>query len=229
MSKKGIFISFEGIDSSGKKTQANMLSSALKKMNYDVLDLSFPAYESTFGKIVGSYLRGEFGKNDHTPEIPTLLFALDRYQFKQKIKDAIKDGKIIVCNRYTQSAMAFEGSMSKDKYEIINWIGQVESRLPQPNLIFLLDMPVEATIELILKRGKKDYLGDKTKDILEEDIEFQKKVRETYLEMASNPKWRVISCAVKNKFWKIKSIQEIHKEILSKTLDFLNSKNMNDL
>ncbi|MEM5877894.1 MAG: thymidylate kinase, partial [Candidatus Aenigmatarchaeota archaeon] len=60
MLKKGVFINFEGIDSSGKKTQANMLSSALKKMNYDVVEMSFPAYESKFGKLVGSYLRGEF-------------------------------------------------------------------------------------------------------------------------------------------------------------------------
>ncbi|MBU5689592.1 MAG: dTMP kinase [Candidatus Aenigmatarchaeota archaeon] len=223
--KKGIFINFEGIDSSGKKTQANMLCHALRKMGYDVVELNFPAYESTFGKIVGAYLRGEFGKNENIPEIPSLLFAIDRYQFKHEIADALKNGKIIVCNRYTQSAMAFEGSMNQDKKEIIEWISKVESRLPQPDLIFLLDMPVEATIELIKKREKKEYLKDKNKDILEEDIEFQKKVRKTYLELAKDKKWKVINCAVRNERWIVKSIQDIHDEILNETIRFLNSNN----
>ncbi len=160
------------------------------------------------------------------PEIASLLFAIDRYQFKELIDKNLKDGNIVVSNRFTQSAMAFESTIhhtGKDKLDFIEWIGRVEARLPQPELIFFLDMPVEASRQLIENRGDKKYLKGKKKDILEENLSFQEKVRQTYLEMArKDKKWIVIECAKKiDGKWKIKTPKEIHDEVLSSVEKFL--------
>jgi len=218
-----MFISFEGIDSSGKKTQAEMLAKALKQMGYEVVELSFPAYNTTFGKIVAAYLRGEYGPKDSSPEITALLFAIDRYQFKKAIEDSLKQRKIIICNRFTQSAMAFEGTMHEDKIGMMKWIEKVESRLPQPNLIIFVDMPIEASKKLMENREKKGYLKGKSKDILEEDLNFQNAVRKTYLEMAKRDKrWVVINCANRvGGDWEIRKPEEIHEDVLKFVRNFM--------
>ncbi len=217
--KKGLFISFEGVDSSGKKTQAEMLVAALRKKDLEVEFLSFPAYDTPFGKIVGSFLRGEFYSLKNTiPEIASLLYAIDRYQFRNSIKQKLKEGKIIISNRFTQSAMAFEGTLleGKEKNEFIKWVERVESRLPQPDLIFFVDMPIEASRKLIERREEKKYLQGKRKDILEENLDFQNAVRKTYLEMARRDKrWKIIKCVDRkeNKL-QLRTPEEIHKDVL---------------
>lgn len=223
----GRFISFEGIDSSGKKTQVKLIVKALKQKGYKVVELSFPAYHTPFGKIVASFLRGEFFSLKKTiPEIASLLYAADRYQFKDFIRKSLNEGKIIISNRFTQSAMAFEATIhhtGKEKFEFIEWIRQVEARLPQPELIFFLDMPVEASRKLIEKREDKKYLQGKKKDIFEENLNFQRKVRQTYLEMAKRDKrWIVINCAKKiNGKWQIRTPKEIHADVLVNVERFL--------
>ena len=82
----GRFIVLEGIDSAGKKTQTQLLEKFLSGKGYKVKSLHFPQYDTDFGKLVGNYLRGEYGKLDELPpEIPCLLYALDRYQFKDQL------------------------------------------------------------------------------------------------------------------------------------------------
>jgi dTMP kinase len=216
---KGLFISFEGIDSSGKKTQASLLAQYLKKRGFHVVELSFPAYHTVFGSHVASFLRGEYGKKEEIPtEVAALLFAIDRYQFKDDIIKWLNEGKIIICNRYTQSAMAFEGTLNRDKEEFIQWIEKVESRLPQPDVIFLLDMPTRISRNLLENREGKDYLKGKDKDLFEEDLKFQEAVRQTYLDLSKRRKWVVIEC-FKNE--EIKSIEEVHEEIVRKIENIL--------
>jgi len=216
---KGLFISFEGIDSSGKKTQASLLAQYLKKGGFDVVEISFPAYHTVFGSHVAAFLRGEYGKKEEMPtEVAALLFAIDRYQFKDDVIKWLNEGKIIVCNRYTQSAMAFEGTLNRDKAEFIQWIEKVESRLPQPDVIFLLDMPTRISRSLLEKREGRDYLKGKDKDLFEEDLKFQEAVRQTYLDLSKRRKWVVIEC-FKNE--EIKSIEEVHEEIVRKIENIL--------
>lgn len=216
--KQGFFINFEGIDSSGKKTQSKLLADYLRKIGLNVVEISFPAYDTIFGKHVASFLRGEYGDKDKMPEIAALLFAIDRFQFKDFIEKNLNEGNIIVCNRYTQSAMAFEGSLCRDKNKFIEWVRQVESRLPQPDTIILLDIPVELSNVFMERREKKDYLQNETKDILEKDYNFQKKVRKTYIEMAKKENWLLIKCFKGNQ---PKKIEEIHNEIIKKITNIL--------
>jgi dTMP kinase len=216
---KGLFISFEGIDSSGKKTQASLLAEYLKKRGFDVVEIGFPAYHTVFGSHVAAFLRGEYGKKEELPaEVAALLFAVDRYQFKENIRNWLREGKIIVCNRYTQSAMAFEGTLNKDKEEFIKWVGAVESRLPQPDIIFLLDMPTSVSRKLLEKREGKDYLKGKDKDVFEEDLKFQEAVRQTYLELSKGRKWVVIECFNGEE---AKTIEEVHGEVVKKVENIL--------
>ena len=120
--------------------------------------------------------------------------------------------KILIANRYTQSNMAFQGAKfeGEEMVEFANWIKQMESRLPQPDLVIFLDMPVEQTEMMIGGREDKEYIKGKKKDIHEEDIEFQKKVRRTYLELARLENWKVIRCT---KDGIVRHPNDIHHEI----------------
>ncbi len=216
--KKGLFISFEGIDSSGKKTQALLLKKILEKKKYKVKLYHFPAYNTTFGKLVAKHLRGEFWKTKKIiPEIAGLFFSIDRYQFKDELNKRLGRGEIILTDRFTQSAMAYHGAMfeGKERLKYAEWLEAAELRLPQPDIIFVLDMPVEAAQVLIEKRKGKGYLKGMSKDIYEQRVNFQMKVRETYLELAKKKKnWFVIKCAKKvGKKWKIRKPEEINKDV----------------
>lgn len=224
--ERGLFISFEGVDSSGKKTQALLLKKGLERKNYEVRLYHFPAYNTTFGKHVAAHLRGEYWKGKKIiPEIAGLLFAIDRYQFKDEIGRRLKKGEIVLTDRFTQSAMVYHGAMFDGKERLVyaKWLEAAESRLPQPDIIIVLDMPVEAAQMLIQKRKGKGYLKGRSKDIYEKKIIFQKKVRETYLELAEmRNNWFVIKCAKKNgNKWKIRYPEEINKDVWNVVRKFL--------
>ncbi len=219
--KKGIFIDIEGVDSSGKHTQAELLKNTLEKRNFKTSLYSFPAYETTFGKLVAAHLRGEFWKlKEVMPEIACMLYAMDRYQFRDEIKQKLSNGEIVITDRFTPSAMAYHGAMVKDSIQLVDWVKQVESRMTQPDIVIFLDVPVEATKELIEKRKGKDYLKNMSKDIYEHKMEFQKKARNMYLEIAKREKnWRVIKC-VDSKL-KIRDSKDIHNDIMKELGNFL--------
>ncbi|MCK4883781.1 MAG: dTMP kinase [Candidatus Diapherotrites archaeon] len=216
---RGTMIVFEGLDSSGKKTQTDLLEKKLKEKNHEVEMIDFPQYDSPFGQLVGKYLRGEFGSlGELPPEISALLYTADRYQFKDKIESFLKDNKVLIVNRYIQSNMAFQSAFmkSEEKTEkFIDWVKTVESRLPQADVVVFLDMPVEAVEFLMETRENRDYRKDMKKDIHEEDSTYQKKVRDSYLNVARREKnWVVVECAKKTtNGWKIRTPQEIHDDV----------------
>lgn len=220
-----MFIVIEGTDSSGKATQTKLLIEKLEKIGKKVKKLDFPAYNTAFGEMVARYLRGEFGTIDELEvEVPALLYAIDRYQFKNEMFADLKKGNILIANRYLQSNIGFQGAKfeSNEKKEFINWIKKVEGRLPQANLIIFLDMPTEAALSLLENREDKDYLKGKKKDIHEENKTYQEKVRETYLEEGAKENWLIIKCADRvNGNWKIKTKEDIHSEIWEKVKNLI--------
>jgi len=103
-SDRGKFIVFEGGDGSGKQTQAKLLVKYLQREEKDVELLTFPQYDTPFGSLVAKYLRGEYGSLESVPpEIPSLLYALDRFQVKDELTTGLASGKWFVADRYTQS------------------------------------------------------------------------------------------------------------------------------
>ena len=219
--KRGVFIDIEGIDSSGKHTQAEILKNVLEKMGKKISLYAFPAYYTTFGKLVAAHLRGEFWKlREVIPEIACMLYAMDRYQFKEEIKKKLENGEVVITDRFTPSAMAYHGVMVKDSMKLVKWVKETESRMIQPDVVIFLDVTVEATQKLIEKRKGKDYLKNMPKDIYENKIEFQKKVRQMYLDIAEREKnWKIINCVDENS--KIRNAEDIHNEIMKKIKQFL--------
>lgn len=210
---KGKLIVFEGLDGCGKLTQHSILKKRLEDKGHDVVTFDFPQYDSFFGELVAKYLRGEFGKKEElTPEIPVILFALDRYNVKHKIKESLEEGKIVLMNRYKTSNLGFHGAKFKDKerWEFINWLDQLEARMPDPDLVIFLDVPRGFAKELV-KKGSRDlrnYLDGK-EDIHEADDPYQLEVEELYRELTKKRKeWEMINCIKGNKLMSIEEVSE---------------------
>jgi dTMP kinase len=202
----------EGLDSSGKATQARLLEKRLKEKGIKTRIYSFPRYNSLFGKLIGRYLKGEFGKKENIPqEFVSILYSLDRYEIKNEIESLLKKGFVVLMDRYYTSNFAFQGAKfkGKKKKEFMKWIKKLESRMPSPNAVFFLDVPVEVSQNLMKTRKQKNYMKTK-KDIHEKDIMYQKRVRKTFIELCKQEKnWMLIKCMHKGKLKNIKEINDL--------------------
>src|ERR1700758_5893037 len=106
MTPRGKLIALEGIDGSGKGTQLDLLVSDLAARGRTTLRISFPRYESSFGKLVARYLNGEFGSLETVaPHLSALLYAGDRLEAKAEIESALSRGKIVLADRYIGSTL----------------------------------------------------------------------------------------------------------------------------
>ncbi len=165
-------IAFEGLDQSGKQTQAARLLAALRESGRETQFLSFPAYETLIGANIGRALRGE---HDHPPDVMQLLYIANRYEFRPAIQQWLAAGAVVVCDRYVASSVAYGAAQGLDE----QWLVQVQSRLPQPSLTLLLDIPPEAS----LRRKQRD------RDRFEQDVQLLERVRRSYLGQATDPRW----------------------------------------
>jgi len=163
MVKKGIFIVIEGLDGSGKTTQADILSKKLSE-NHKVLCTAEPSQ----GKI-GSFIRnGCLYEEKRLPkEAEALLFAADRIEHMQnEIAPALAEDKIVICDRYIYSSLAYQGSAGLS----LDWIKTINARALQPDFSVFIDVPPEQVLERLQR--KKSVM---------ETLETQQKVREVYL------------------------------------------------
>lgn len=226
---KGIIISIEGTDGAGKHTQQQLLMESLISKGYKVTNQAFPNYESDSSKPVKMYLSGEFGNNANSLDAyqASVLFAVDRLcTYKKSLESHYNDGEILLFDRYVQSNFIHQCSKIDDpekKLEFIKWEENLEYdtlSLPRPDLTFFIEMPIEKSLELAKARG--DYKAGTTKDIHEEDSAYMKKSYDNGLTLAKELGWTLIHCVDENN--NLKSIDEIHQEILQKTKEYLNSR-----
>jgi dTMP kinase len=213
---RGRLIVFEGADSTGKRTQAKMMLQYLNDSGTRTDYIEFPQYDSPFGALVGNYLRGEFGELEQIPpEIPAILFALDRYQFKAELEKLLSSGTYLIANRYSESNLGYQAAKltGTEKEQFITWIDELEGRMPRADLVFYLHLPIEVAQKLLAGRSDKNYLKGRKRDIHEQNVQYQKLVSETYLEIATQRKetWTVIDCAEDDG---IKNKDRIHQEII---------------
>jgi dTMP kinase len=212
---RGKFILFEGGDSCGKKTQATLLAAKLKKEGKKVEMIHFPSYKATpLGIFVAKYLKGDFGsKESITPEIGSLFYSLDRYQFQKELEEKLKVGINIIADRYTASNIFQAAKLEGDeRFRIWEWIKAVDSRIPQSDVTIVLNVPAKISKELTIEKEQKNDLMKKGEiDIHEADLEYQEKVRKTYLEIAEREGWLVVNCC--DKSGKFIAPEEIHKDI----------------
>jgi dTMP kinase len=163
MGKEGVFIVIEGLDGSGKTTQATLLANKFEK-DYKVLLTAEPSC----GKI-GSFVReGCLYEDKRLPtEAEALIFAADRIEHMYKeIKPALDEGKIVICDRYIYSSLAYQGSAGLS----LEWIKTINARALQPDFSIFIDVPSELAFKRLQR--KKSVM---------ETLVTQQKVREVYL------------------------------------------------
>ncbi len=177
----GKFIVFEGIDGSGKTTQAKLLHNYLLKSKVPCAYISFPRYEkSMWGAIVRRYLNGEFGKLDGY--LASLMYAGDRFSASGEIRNWLENGKIVVCDRYVASSIGHQAakfSKLANRNKFIKWLEDleyVENDIPREDLVIFLNLSVEFAQKLMKDR--------KSLDIHESDLEHLKNASLVYCKIA---------------------------------------------
>ena len=196
----------EGVDGAGKSTQIRLLKDFFSEKGYNCEYLHFPRTETPyFGELIARFLRGEFGSlNDVDPYLVAMLYAGDRKDASTVIRNWLMEGKVVLLDRYTYSNIAYQCAKlpevsSQDK--LMNWIFSLEFNhfaIPQPDLNIFLDVPFAFTEKNLAKTrtgNDRDYLNG-TRDIHEESIVFQKKVRDIYLRVSqSDERLAVVNCS----------------------------------
>lgn len=222
MATRGKLFVFEGTDSSGKATQAQLLVERLQRRGHVVELVGFPRYHAFFGGLIGKYLAGEFGpKETLSPEFVALLYTLDRYHFKNEIESKLEMGITLVFDRYRASNLAHQAarySNRNDQEAFIKWLKTTEGRLPTETALVFLNMPEEAAQKLMAGIDRqKDYRKGQTKDQHESDVEYLHRTREVYKRLARKDKWVWIDAAFKEgKDWVVRSKEEVSLEIWKK-------------
>ena len=206
----GKLIVIEGIDGSGKGTQLKMLLKYLNEKNINHTSFDFPQYGKTFfGDFAHRFLNGEFGHFSRiNPYLASFPYAADRWQVKDKIWQAINDGKLVICNRYTPSSIYQAVKVrSPQRKNFLNWVDTLEYEvfgIPRPSLVIFLYVPLELAQTLIAKKKKDQY---------EKNTKYLKKVENMYLDiLKTNKSWIKIDCVENNK---ILTPEIIHKRILN--------------
>jgi dTMP kinase len=169
---RGLLIAFEGLDQSGKQTQAELLRDRLRAAGRKVRLMSFPDYDTAIGTEIGRALRGE---RDYTADVMQLLYIANRYEHKREILQELEAGTILVCDRYLASSAAYGAAQGLDA----GWLLAIQKYLPQPDITFLLDIPPEASA-----RRKTRH-----RDRYERDLALLGRVGESYQRLAASSGW----------------------------------------
>lgn len=185
-----MLIVIDGADGAGKQTQSALLAERFKKEGWKVEQIQFPQYNVKSSGLVEEYLSGKYGTADEVgPYRASIFFACDRYDGSFKIKKWLKDGKIVISDRYVTANMGHQGAKINDQTErkkYFDWLYNLEYNifeLPKPDLNIILHVPAQIAFHLIQER-QRDVCDKKTKDIHEEDYNHIKKAVNTYLQMA---------------------------------------------
>jgi dTMP kinase len=171
----GLLIAFEGLDQSGKQTQAERLRDALTSRGRLVRLLSFPAYETPLGTEIERALRGT---RDYSAEVMQLLYIANRYEHKRQIEEDTARGTVLICDRYLASSVAYGEAQALDGA----WLTEIQKHLPQPDLTFLLDIAPDVSA----RRKTQD------RDRYERDLALLGRVRDSYLRQAMRHGWVVL-------------------------------------
>src|SRR3990172_749555 len=164
---QGKLIVITGIDGSGKTVQTKLIYARLLREKYAVVTTDFPQYGKTFfAEMVIKYLKGEYGSADSvSPYLAALLYAGDRWEAKEQINNWLREGRIIISNRYVCDNMAHQGGKihaPEEKDKFIQWLDKLEHHIfgiPRPDLNILLHVPVEIAYKLIEKKAPRTYLA----------------------------------------------------------------------
>jgi dTMP kinase len=171
----GHIIAFEGLDQSGKQTQAELLRDWLKRDGHKSRLVSFPDYGTSIGEEIARALSGE---RDYDPDVMQLLYVANRYERRPDLQRWIDGGLILVSDRYTASSIAYGEAQGLDPI----WLSEIQKFLPPASLTIMLDISPETAVQ----RKAVD------RDRYERDLAMQMRVRESYHHQAAAGRWAVI-------------------------------------
>jgi dTMP kinase len=168
----GHLIAFEGLDQSGKQTQAELLRDRLKQDGYKSRLVSFPDYATSIGEEIARALQGE---REYGPDVMQLLYIANRYERKADLQRWLDGGLILVCDRYTASSIAYGEAQGLDA----PWLLEMQKFLPPASVTILLDIAPETAAQ----RKSVD------RDRYERDLAMLARVRESYHRQAAANEW----------------------------------------
>lgn len=196
--KRGLFITFEGADGCGKTTQLMLLAKGLKAKGYDVIVTREPGAKGLGEKIREILLNYD---GEVSSKCETFLFLADRAQHMDVIvRPAVEKGKIVLCDRHTDSTVAYQGYGRGIDIERINMLNSIATNGDKPDLTFVFDIDADTSMQRV--GSEKDRMESA-------GVEFFNRVRHGYLEIAHNEPQRVKVIDAS------KSIEEIHKDVVN--------------
>ena len=171
-----MLIAFEGLDQSGKETQARHLRTRIEAEGRKVYAVSFPDYQTPIGHEIKLALAGE---RDYGPEVMQLLYVANRFEYKPRFDAWLKADAVVVCDRYRASSVAYGEAHGLDPA----WLEEIQRHLPTPAVTILLDIAPETAVA-------RKHEG---RDRFERDVPLLSRVRESYRRQAAAQGWVVIS------------------------------------
>jgi len=171
----GLLIAFEGLDQSGKQTQAERLRDRLKAEGHKSRLVSFPDYGTSIGEEIARALQGE---REYGPDVMQLLYIANRYERKPDLQRWLDGGLILVCDRYMASSIAYGDAQGLDAA----WLAEMQKFLPTPLMTIMLDIAPATAVQ----RKSVD------RDRYERDLAMQERVRESYRRQAAAGGWTVL-------------------------------------
>jgi dTMP kinase len=178
----GILVAIEGADGVGKATTARTLCEALAAAGRNATVIAFPRYgETTGGVTIGRFLAGELPV-PVTPHAAAVLYALDRFEWREAILAAAAAHEVVIFDRYIASNMAYQAAKVPEPRAMMDWILALETGqfgLPAPALSIYLDTPWEMARAMILQKAQRSYT-DRSYDEHEADAALQQRVRANY-------------------------------------------------
>ena len=220
---RGKLIVLEGLDGSGKATQAKRLAAALAAEGRPVREITFPNYESDSSALVRMYLAGQFGEkpDDVNAYAASSFYAVDRYAgYKADWGKFYEEGGILIADRYTTSNAVHQCSKLPPEQweEFLHWLFDYEFRLlglPAPDRVIYLQVDPAVSQKLMTQR----YHGDETKkDVHEKDVEYLNHSRKAAEFCAAHLGWCSVRCDAGGQ---MRSIEEIGEEVRQLALSAL--------
>ena len=168
----GMLIAIEGLDQSGKETQAQRLRERLREAGHKVRLLSFPDYGTSIGEEIARALQGE---REYGSDVMQLLFVANRHERREAIREWVDGGLILVCDRYRASSIAYGEALGLDA----GWLEDIQRYLPRADLTIFIDIAPETA-------AKRKSQG---RDRYERDLSLLERVRSSYQRQAASPDW----------------------------------------
>jgi dTMP kinase len=186
--RNGWLVAIEGIDAAGKRTQSLLLSSWLKHTQVNCKVMSFPDYTTRIGREIRAFLTGD---RNYPKELKHILFAANRWEKEEAIRNILSTNGVLVVNRYTESNWAYGLANGLE----LDWLINLEKGLPRTDLVILLDAPPIAV------RSRRQ----RSQDTYEADIRLQEEASSAYRRLARKFGWKVVSAT--------DDVKQIHQHI----------------